>query len=91
MAWIGKLEKAGRANLTYGPRMGKPTVFATARILDIEVRAFTTATPDDLKQIGHDWPTRTVHDFIKVYSDWFEKELARGYPVAWIRFQVEHE
>ncbi|MBX6722937.1 MAG: hypothetical protein IRY92_06855, partial [Dactylosporangium sp.] len=46
-------------------------------------------TADDLRLIGYDWPNRTVEEFVAVYTDWFAKELARGYPVAWIKFEVE--
>lgn len=88
-AWISRIEAAGRAHLTYGPRAGKPTIFATARIVGVELRGFETATADDLRLIGYDWPNRTVEEFVAVYTDWFAKELARGYPVAWIKFEVE--
>ncbi|MGH3794975.1 MAG: ASCH domain-containing protein [Pseudonocardiaceae bacterium] len=88
LTWIKRLERAGRASLTYGPRFGAPTVFAAARITDITIRPFETATSQDLERIGTDWRGKSVERFVREYTRWFEKELAKGYPVAWISFEV---
>ncbi|MGH3928944.1 MAG: ASCH domain-containing protein [Pseudonocardiaceae bacterium] len=87
-AWIKRLERAGYASLTYGPRFGAPTVFATARITDITIRSFETATVQDLECIGTVWQGESTEKFIREYTRWFEKELAKGYPVAWISFEI---
>ncbi len=88
LSWIRRLEKAGQASLTYGPRFGAPTVFATARIIDITIRPFDSATPEDLRHIGYGWATRSCEEFVLEYTRWFTKELEKGYPVAWISFEV---
>ncbi|MDQ3761247.1 MAG: ASCH domain-containing protein [Actinomycetota bacterium] len=87
-SWIDRLERVGRASLTYGPRFGAPTVFATARITDITVRPFDSVTVEDLARIGYDWSSRSCEEFVLEYSRWFAKELDKGYPVAWISFEV---
>lgn len=87
-SWIKRLERAGYASLTYGPRFGAPTVFATARIIEITIRSFETATAQDLARIGTDWHGKNTEQFVREYTRWFEKELAKGYPVAWIRFEI---
>ena len=38
---------------------------------------------------GSDWKGRDPAEFIAVYTDWYRKELDKGYPVAWISFEVE--
>ena len=88
LSWINRLERAGRAELTYGPRFGPPTVFGLARITDITLRPFNNATTDDLSRIGGSWAECTVEAFVEEYTRWFARELARGYPVAWISFEV---
>lgn len=88
VAWIKRLERAGRASLTYGPRFGAPTVFATARITDITIRSFETATSEDLERIGTAWRGENPERFVREYTRWFEKQLTKGYPVAWISFEV---
>jgi hypothetical protein len=88
LSWIRRLEKVGQASLTYGPRFGAPTVFATARITDITVRSFDSATPEDLGRIGYDWSNRSREEFVAEYTCWFARELEKGYPVAWISFEV---
>ncbi len=88
LSWIGRLEKIGKASFTYGPRFGAPTVFATARINDITVRSFGSATPVDLSRIGYDWPNRSCEEFVAEYTRWFTRELEKGYPVAWISFEI---
>lgn len=88
LRWIERIQKADIVDLTYGPRMSLPTVFAIAEIEKVEIRPFDTMTPDDLKRIGHGWELRTVDEFIPVYTEWYAKELAKGYPVAWIYFSV---
>ncbi|MGH8904006.1 MAG: hypothetical protein ACRDYA_20595 [Egibacteraceae bacterium] len=90
-AWIKRLETSDRARLTYGPRMGAPTVFAVARILDVVVRAFETATQEDVDRIGSDWKGRDPVEFIAAYTDWYRKELDKGYLVAWISFEVDED
>lgn len=87
--WIRRIRDAPRARLTYGPMRGAPTVFAVARICSVEVRGFGTATQDDLGRIGPDWAGRGTEDFTAAYADWYAKELARGYAVAWISFEVD--
>lgn len=88
LSWIKRLERAGCASLTFGPRFGVPAVFAAARITDITIRPFETATSQDLMRIGTAWQGESAERFIREYTRWFEKELARGYPVAWISFEV---
>jgi len=87
-SWIERLEKVGQASLTYGPRFGAPTVFATARITDVTVRPFGSVTVEDLARIGYGWSDRSCKEFVVEYTRWFAKELAKGYPVAWISFEV---
>lgn len=87
-AWIERIEKAGIVDLTYGPRMGAPTIFATARIVNIEIKPFTETTRADLDKIGYGWSKRTIKEFIKEYTKWYTKDLEKGYPVAWIEFQL---
>jgi hypothetical protein len=88
MSWIRRLERAGHASLAYGPRYGVPTVFAVARITDITLRAFDTVTAADLRHIGTPWNDRVPEEFVCEYSRWYAKELAKGYPVAWISFEL---
>ncbi len=87
-SWIERLEKVRRASLTYGPRFGAPTVFATARIIDVAVRPFESVTVEDLARIGYGWSDRSCEEFVVEYTRWFAKELEKGYPVAWISFEV---
>jgi hypothetical protein len=90
-AWIKKLQGATHARLTYGPMMGAQTVFAVARIDSVEIRGFDSATRADVDRIGHDWPDRSVKDFVTTYTEWFDDKLAKGYEVAWITFTVVPE
>ncbi len=78
LSWIRRLEKAGQASLTYGPRFGAPTVFAIARITDITVRPFDSAAPEDLMRIGYGWAERSCEEFLIEYKSWFAKELAKS-------------
>jgi ASCH domain len=87
-SWIERLEKVGQASLTYGPRFGASTVFATARITDVTVRPFETVTVGDLARIGYGWADRSCEEFVVEYTRWFAEELEKGYPVAWISFEV---
>ena len=87
-SWIERLEKVGQASLTYGPRFGAPTVFATARIVDVTVRPFESVTVEDLARIGYGWADRSCEEFVVEYTRWFAKELEKAYPVAWISFEV---
>lgn len=89
--WIKRLEAFDRARLTYGPRMGAPTLFAVARILEVVVRPFETATQEDVDRVGSEWKGRDPAEFIAVYTDWYCKELDKGYPVAWISFEVDED
>lgn len=89
--WIQRIQNAQRARLTYGPMIGSPTVFSVARIRSVEIRGFGTATQEDLGRIGPDWAGRAPADFAAAYGDWYAKELARGYSVAWISFEVDPE
>jgi ASCH domain-containing protein len=88
LAWIRRIERAGHASLTYGPRFGPPTIFATARITDITMRPFETATVEDLKRLGRDWRGESPERFVVEYVRWYANELAKGYPVAWISFEI---
>ena len=88
LRWSERIEQADLVDLTYGPRMGAPTIFAIAKIEKVELRPFDTITLDDLKCIGHDWKLRTVTEFIQVYTEWYAKELQKGYPIAWIYFSI---
>ncbi len=88
-AWVKRAATSDRARLTYGPRRGAPTVFAVARVVEVVVRPFETATQEDVDRVGSDWKGRDPAEFIAVYTDWYRKELDKGYPVAWISFEVE--
>jgi hypothetical protein len=88
MSWIRRLQRSQRVHLTYGPRFGPPSVFAVAQITDITLRPFDTATPDDLERVGAKWRGRRPDEFVAEYTKWFRLELGKGYPVAWISFQV---
>lgn len=80
--WIKKISKADEIDLTYGPRFGSPFVFATAKLLKVEVRPFETTTKQDLIQISRGWEERTTDEFIKEHNEWFAKEIASGYAVV---------
>lgn len=88
LPWISRLEKFGQASFVHGPRFGAPTVFAAARIIDITVRPFDSVTPGDLRRIGYGWAGRSCEEFAEEYTRWFARELEKGYPVAWISFEV---
>lgn len=68
--------------LPHSPRVTLP---------DITVRPFDNVTPEDLTRIGYDWTERGCEEFVVEYENWFAKELAKNYPVAWIRFAVISE
>lgn len=80
--WIERFAKAELIDLTYGPRFKPPIVFATARLLKLEVRPFETTTQDDLLQIARGWEARTPSEFIEEHNRWYADELAKGYEVA---------
>jgi hypothetical protein len=82
------MRKADLVDLTYGPRMGAPIIFATAKILKVEIRPFETAMESDLHKIALGWETKSVQEFVAEYTRWFAKELYKGYPVAWVHFTV---
>lgn len=88
LSWIRRFEKVEQALLTYGPRFGAPTVFATARIVDITVRPFDSVTHEDLMRVSYDWADRSCEEFVAEYTRWFVRELDKNYPVAWISFEV---
>jgi hypothetical protein len=88
LSWIRRLENAGLASFTHGPRFGAPTVFAAVRITNITVRPFDTVTPEDLARIGYGWMNRSCDEFVAEYTRWFTREPEKGYPVAWISFEV---
>lgn len=90
-SWIRRINRATVIDLTYGPRMGPAIVFATAKVLSLEIRPFESVTEEDLRGIALGWETRTVEDFIAEYTRWFVRELDRGYPVAWIHFRLTHD
>lgn len=86
--WIERISNTKEADLTYGPRIGVPTIFARAEIVKVETRPFETATQEDLEKIALGWQDKTPKEFIEEYTKWFSKELAKGYPVAWIYFKL---
>ncbi|HAN09077.1 MAG TPA: hypothetical protein DCP90_00505 [Clostridiales bacterium] len=88
LSFLKKAQNSEYAYLTYGPRFGAPTVFAKAKIEDVEVRPFESVTEDDLVQIGYDWSNRPREEFINEYTDWFSKELDKGYEPVWVHFNV---
>lgn len=88
-SWVSKIQKTERTRFTFGPRMGAPTTFAIAHINSVEIRGFDTATRVDVDRIGAEWVERPIDEFVTGYTDWYAKELAKGYPVAWIAFTVE--
>jgi len=89
--WIEKITNSKEAELTYGPRIGVPTVFAKAEILEVETRPFETATREDLDQVALGWEDKEPYEFVDEYTKWFSKDLAKGNPVAWIRFKVKEK
>lgn len=44
--WISQFEKASTIDLTFGPRFRMPMVFATAKLVKVEIRPFETVTRD---------------------------------------------
>jgi len=88
LSWVGRLERAGYARLVYGPHFGAPTVFAAARIDGVTLRPFESVTDEELPYIGSFWRGRPRQGLIEEYTRWFGKDLAKGYPVAWVRFAV---
>lgn len=88
LQWIDRISQADLVDLTWGPRVGKPHIFATAKIEKVETRPFETATTKDLKQIALGWQDKTPNEFIKEYNRWFASQLSKGYPVAWVYFKV---
>lgn len=88
-AWITRVQRSSHVRLTYGPMMGTQTVFAVARILHVEIRGLDTATQADVDRIGADWVGRDPAEFVAKYTEWYAKELAKGYCVAWISFAVD--
>ena len=86
--WIKQFEKADLIDLTFGPRFRMPMVFATARLIKVETRPFETVTRDDLRQISRSWEDKDPHEFAEVHNKWYAKELGKGYPVAWIYFEI---
>lgn len=89
--WIKTIQKAPRARLTYGPRMGAPTVFAIARIISVQIRGLETATQEDVDRIGSHWAGRDPAEFVSTYTRWYARELDKGYHVAWVSFEVDRE
>lgn len=89
--WISTIAESQLVDLTYGPRIGVPKIFASAEILKVETRPFETATMDDLIQIALGWQDKTPEEFIAEYTKWFANDLAKGYPVAWIYFKLKEK
>jgi hypothetical protein len=87
-AWIRKISASSKVRMTYGPRMGAPFTFAVAAVLDVAVRGLETATQEDVDRIGSTWKGKDPAFFIREYTAWYRKELDKGYPVAWISFEV---
>lgn len=88
LRWIENFSKADELDLTYGPRFSAPKIFARAKLERMEVRPFETTTKQDLIRISRGWEEKTPKEFISVHKEWYSKELAKGYPVAWIFFKV---
>lgn len=86
--WIAKIADSKLVDLTYGPRIGVPKIFASAEILKVDTRPFETATMEDLTQIALGWQDKTAEEFVAEYTKWFAKDLTKGYPVAWIYFKL---
>src|SRR3989344_4908588 len=86
--WIERISNAEEIELTYGPRFRPPKIFAVAKIEKIEVRPFDTVTKDDLIRISRGWEGKNSDEFAEVHNKWYAKELAKGYPVAWIYFKL---
>lgn len=89
--WIARIADSKLVDLTYGPRIGVPKVFASAEILNVDTRPFETATIEDLVQIALGWQDKSPEEFIQEYTKWFAKDLAKGYPVAWIYFKLKEK
>ncbi len=86
--WIERIAGADLIDLTYGARFKPPTIFATAKLLKIEIRAFESTKKEDLKKLSIRWKDKEPQEFIDVHNEWYKKELKKGYPVAWIHYQV---
>lgn len=88
-SWIKRIQGARHVRLTYGPMMGTQTVFAVARIISVEIRSLETATQQDVDRIGSHWTGRDPAEFVAAYTHWYARELAKGYQVAWVSFEVD--
>ena len=86
--WIEKIAQADEIELTYGSRFAPPRIFAIAKLEKVEVRPFETVTKDDLIRISRGWENKEPKEFVRIHNEWYAKELAKGYPVAWIYFMV---
>lgn len=86
--WIERIAGAELIDLTYGPRFSPPKIFATAKLLKVEIRPFESTTKEDLVKISRGWEDKEPEEFIEVHNEWYAKELAKGYPIAWIHFSV---
>jgi hypothetical protein len=87
-SWIKRIKGAPHVRLTYGPMMGAQTVFGIARIISVEIRGLETATQQDVDRIGSHWTGRDPAEFVAAYTRWYARELAKGYQVAWVSFEV---
>lgn len=86
--WIQQIMQADEIELTWGPRFSPPRVFAIAKIERVEVRPFETTTKEDLLRISRGWEDKQPGEFIQIHNEWYAKELAKGYPVVWVYFEV---
>lgn len=86
--WIERIANVVFIDLTYGARFKPPVIFATAKVLKVEVRPFETTTKEDLIKISRGWEEKEPEEFIRVHNEWFAKELSRGLPVLWIYFRI---
>ncbi len=86
--WIERIAGAELIDLTYGARFKPPVIFATARLIKIEVRPFESTKKEDLERLSIRWKDKEPQEFIDVHNEWYKKELNKGYPVAWIHFEV---
>ncbi|HEU5187574.1 MAG TPA: hypothetical protein VFT87_03655 [Candidatus Saccharimonadales bacterium] len=86
--WIDKISNAEIVELTWGARFATPTVFARARLEQVDVKTFAEATQEDVKRFGGRWHDVPVARFVTELEQWYAKELLKGHPVAWIYFTL---
>lgn len=88
MRWINEISNAKIVELTWGARFATPTVFARARLEQVDVKTFAEATQEDVKRFGGRWRDVPVARFVTELEQWYAKELRKGHQVVWIYFTL---